>query len=175
MRAAHRLSRGPAEPNDQAEQDTHRVLLVCSSGGHLQQMLALEPAWTGAERMWVTLPGPDVEHLLAGEPYVFAHGPTNRSITKLVRNVPFAFQVIRRFRPDTILSTGAGPAVPFFLAGKMLGCRLVYVESLTRIHGLSLSARLVRPFADEFFVQWPEAARRTRAQFAGNVMGSEAA
>ena len=43
------------------------LLLVCSPGGHLQQMLALEPAWRGIERSWVTLPGPDVGYLLADE------------------------------------------------------------------------------------------------------------
>ena len=69
-----------------------------------------------------------------------------------------------------ILSTGAALAVPFFIVGKMHGCRLVFVESLTRVHGLSLSGRLVYPLADAVFVQWPQAARRRRARFVGSLL-----
>jgi hypothetical protein len=61
--------------------------------------------------------------------------------------------------------------VPFFLIGKLLGIRLVYVESVTRTSSLSLSGRLVYRFADHFFVQWPElAAKLGRAEFAGSVL-----
>lgn len=148
-----------------------RVLLACSPGGHLQQMLALEPAWRGAERSWVTLPSADVGSLLKDEAVVLAHGPTNRSLANLLRNLAVAWRVLRQTRPDAILSTGAGLAVPFFLVGKLLGIRLVYVESVTRTDVLSLSGRLVYPLADRFFVQWPEAARRRkRAEYAGAVL-----
>lgn len=147
------------------------MLLVCSPGGHLQQMLALEPAWRGLRRAWVTLPAADSDHLLAGEQVVLGHGPTNRSVVNLVRNLAVAWRTIRRVRPDAILSTGAGLAVPFFLVGKLLRTRLVYVESVTRIETLSLSGRLVYPLADRFFVQWPQAARhRRRAEHAGSVL-----
>jgi beta-1,4-N-acetylglucosaminyltransferase len=148
-----------------------RVLLVCSPGGHLQQMLALREAWEGMERAWVTLAGPDVDNLLADERVTIAHGPTNRSPAKMLRNLPVAWRLLRRERPDAILSTGAGLAVPFFLVGRLLGIRLVYVESVTRTETLSLSGRLVYPLADRFFAQWPAAAgRRRRAEWAGSVL-----
>ena len=146
------------------------VLIVCSPGGHLQQMLALEHAWADLERTWVTLPAPDVEHLLEGEEVITAHGPTNRSIVNLVRNLPLAWRVVRRRDPDVILSTGAALAVPFFVVGKLLRRKLVYVESLTRIESVSLSGRLVYPLADDFFVQWPQAVRRRRMRFEGSVL-----
>lgn len=147
------------------------MLLVCSPGGHLQQMLALEAAWQGAERAWATLPGADVSSLLAEEDVTLGHGPTNRSLKNLVLNLSLAWKVLRRRRPDAILSTGAGLAVPFFLVGKLLRIRLVYVESVTRSESISLSGRLVYPLADRFFVQWPAAAARLRrAEYAGAVL-----
>lgn len=146
-----------------------KVLLVCSPGGHLQQMLALEPAWRGMERNWVTLAGADATCLLADEQVTLGHGPTNRSLRHLILNLGLAWRVLRRERPDAILSTGAGLAVPFFVVGKLLGIRLVYVESVTRIETISLSGRLVYRLADRFFVQWPQAARR-RAEYAGSVL-----
>jgi UDP-N-acetylglucosamine:LPS N-acetylglucosamine transferase len=149
-----------------------RVLLVCSPGGHLQQMLALEPAWRGYERAWVTLPGADSESLLADEDEVtIAHSPTNRSLRNLLRNTVLAWSLLRHRRPDTILSTGAGLAVPFFLIGRLLGIRLVYVESVTRTESLSLSGRLVYPLASRFFVQWPAVAERfRRAEYEGGIL-----
>jgi beta-1,4-N-acetylglucosaminyltransferase len=148
-----------------------RVLLVCSPGGHLQQMLALEPAWSGAERCWATLAGADVGYLLADEEVTLGHGPTNRSVVNLIRNIGLAWRLLRHVRPDAILSTGAGLAVPFFLVGKLLRIRLVYVESVTRTESISLSGRLLYPLADRFFVQWPEVAKRLRrAEYAGSVL-----
>jgi UDP-N-acetylglucosamine:LPS N-acetylglucosamine transferase len=133
-------------------------------------MLSLEPAWRDVRRTWVTLQAPDVDHLLAGEEVVTAHGPTNRSVGNLLRNLPLAWRVVRRGKADVILSTGAGLAVPFFVVGKLLRRRLVYVESLTRTETVSLTGRLVYPLADEFFVQWPRAARRARMRYEGSVL-----
>jgi beta-1,4-N-acetylglucosaminyltransferase len=134
-------------------------------------MLTLEQAWNnGLSRSWVTLPGPDVDHLLSGEDVVLANGPTNRSLKNFLLNLPLAWRTIRKQDPDVILSTGAALAVPFFLLGKLLGRRLVYVESLTRVEGLSLSGRLVYPLADAFFVQWPQAAHRGRLRYEGSVI-----
>jgi beta-1,4-N-acetylglucosaminyltransferase len=147
------------------------VLLVCSPGGHLLQMLSLEPAWHDCDTTWVTLPAADVDHLLADRDVVMAHGPTNRSLSNLVRNLRLAWRVVRGHRPEVILSTGAGLAVPFFAIGRLHGCRLVYVESLTRTQGLSLSGRIAYPLAHEFFVQWPGTAPgRRRARHEGSLL-----
>lgn len=148
------------------------VLLVCSPGGHLQQMLALEPAWRGLDVSWVTLRSRDVDALLADQPVDFARGPTNRSVVKLVRNLGVAWRVLRRRRPDAILSTGAALAVPFFLVGRVLGCRLIYVESLTRTETRSLTGRLVDPLAHAYFVQWPEMACPPRRVYAGSILSA---
>lgn len=147
-----------------------RALLVCSPGGHLMQMFCLQPAWEEVERTWITLEAPDASYLLRGERTILARGPTNRSLRALLANLGLAWRVVRRERPDVILSTGAALAVPFFLVGKLFGARLVFVESLTRIEDLSLAGRLVYPLADAFFVQWPGAARRRRTRFAGRLL-----
>ena len=134
-------------------------------------MLALRHAWRDFDVVWATLPGTDVRHILAGEPHVLGHGPTNRSVINLLRNVPFAIRTLRTYRPDAILSTGAGLAVPFFVVGRALGVRLVYVESFTRTRGLSLSGRLVAPFAHVIFAQWPAAAGTSRRiRYAGSIL-----
>ena len=150
--------------------DPVRVLIVCSPGGHLLEMLALEPAWEGLDHLWVTYESPDARYLLTQRRVEFVYGPTNRHIGNALRNFPAAWRVLRSYRPDTILSTGAGVALPFFVLGWLLRKRLVFVESLARVDDISLTGRLVYPLCDEFFVQWRTAQRLKRARWEGNVL-----
>jgi UDP-N-acetylglucosamine:LPS N-acetylglucosamine transferase len=132
------------------------LLLVCSSGGHLVQLFALRPAWDGFSRVWVTFDKSDSRSLLVDEDVVHAHGPTNRSVRALLLNLALAVRVLVSTRPRVILTTGAGVAVPFVWIGRLLGARVVYVESATRIESPSLSLRLTHPFVSHLYVQWPE-------------------
>lgn len=149
---------------------TQRILLVTNSGGHLLQMLALEGAWDGLARRWVTVKRADSTSLLAEEDVVFANGPTERHVMNLLRNFGVAWRTVRHFDPDVILSTGAALAIPFFVVGRIHRKRLVYVESFTRVNRLSLSGRIVYPLADAFFVQWHTTPSPRRALYAGSLV-----
>jgi beta-1,4-N-acetylglucosaminyltransferase len=153
-----------------ATQPVGPILCICSSGGHLLQLLALRPAWQPFDRVWVVFDKSDTRSLLKGERVVHAYGPTNRSVRNLLRNTILAVRTMRAERPAAILTTGAGVAVPFAWIGRLYGVRTVYIESFTRIEELSLSARLIAPVASRLYVQWPElAARAPRLRFAGNL------
>jgi beta-1,4-N-acetylglucosaminyltransferase len=145
-------------------------MLVATCGGHLQQMLALKPAWDDLERRWVTLAAADSTYLLANEDVILARGPTPRNIPNFLRNLRLAWRTVREYRPDVMLSTGSAIAVPFFLAGWLHGVRLVYVESFTRVRKPALSGRLVYPMTDAFFVQWSSSDAGRRAIYAGSVV-----
>ncbi len=132
------------------------MMLVCTTGGHLLQLLALRAAWEGRSRVWVTHASSDAHSLLDGERVEHAYAPTSRNVRNLVRNAWLAWSVVSRERPRVLITTGAGVAVPFAWIARLRGARIVYVESLTRIDRLSLSARLVAPIVDRLFVQWPE-------------------
>lgn len=151
------------------------VLLVCSTGGHLLQLLALREVWQDEARLWVTFDKSDARALLRDERVVHAFGPTNRTFgvtaaLNTLRNLALAWRVVRRTRPAVVLTTGAGVAVPFAWVGRALGARVVYVESFTRIEGPSLSCRLIAPVSARIYGQWPEFAEAVpRARYLGNV------
>ncbi len=146
------------------------VLLVCSTGGHLLQLVALREAWEGRTRAWVTFDKSDARSLLRGEPVAFAFGPTNRNIPNLLRNLGLALRLVRKLRPKVVVTTGAGVAVPFAWIARLRGARVVYVESFTRIEGPSLSCRLIAPVAARVYAQWPDLAESyRRARYLGNV------
>ncbi len=146
------------------------LLLICSSGGHLLQLTELRAAWEPFPRSWVTFDKSDARSLLRDERVTHAYGPTNRNVPNLLRNLRLAWSLIRRERPAAILTTGAGVAVPFAWVARLHRIPVVYVESFTRIEGLSLSGRMIAPVATRLYGQWPELTQRTpRARFAGNL------
>ena len=148
-------------------------MLVCSTGGHLVQLVALREAWQGFSRAWVTFDKSDARSLLAEESVYFAYGPTNRSIKNLLRNGLLAWRILHEVRPRAILTTGAGVAVPFAWVGRLFGTRTIYVESLARIEAPSLTYRLVAPVTERLYVQWPDLAdAETRARFVGSVFSA---
>ena len=127
-----------------------------SSGGHLAQMVALRAWWSDHERAWATFRTPDAESVLAGERTWWVHHPTTRNLPNAVRNLFLAAQILVRYRPDVVVSTGAGSAVPFFAVARLLGIRTVYVEVYDRITSAPLTSRLCRRITSLFCVQWPE-------------------
>ncbi len=82
--------------------------------------------------------------------------PTNRSIKALIKNTAIAWKVLRKERPNLIISTGAAVAVPFFYLGKLFGAKLIYIEVFDRIDKPTLTGKMVYPIVDEFIVQWEE-------------------
>lgn len=133
-----------------------KILLVSSTGGHFQALKQLRPFWSKHQRCWVTFRNTSTEIALEGEKVYWAFSPTNRNIPNLIRNFLLAGRVIYQERPDLVVTTGAGVAVPFIILAKMFGSKTTFVESFTRIKQLSLSARLVLPFLDTLYVQWPQ-------------------
>jgi UDP-N-acetylglucosamine:LPS N-acetylglucosamine transferase len=147
-----------------------KLALVASSGGHLAELHALQGYWSEFDRFWVSFPTEDAQYLLKDETKFWAHYPTNRSVWKLMKNIGLAWKLLRKERPDVVLSTGAGVGVAFLVVGRILGIRTVYIESLARIHELSMSGRLVYRVVDEFFVQWPELEQKySRTVYRGRV------
>jgi UDP-N-acetylglucosamine:LPS N-acetylglucosamine transferase len=133
------------------------VGIVSSCGGHLTEVRALAPAYARYEHFyvlndWVLLP-PD----MVGKTYFATLWERD---WRFFINLWEACRILRRERPQVLLSTGAGIAVPFALVGRYLfGCRIVFVETITRITAPSLTGRIMYRLAHDFFYQWPTLAR----------------
>ncbi|MEM8923001.1 MAG: UDP-N-acetylglucosamine--LPS N-acetylglucosamine transferase [Actinomycetota bacterium] len=133
-----------------------RVLLVASGGGHLAQLMELRPWWQYHDRRWVTFDQPDTRSKLGDEYLIAAHHPTTRNARNTVRNWALARRVLGDYRPDVVISTGAGVAFPFFVEARRRGVPTVYLEVYDRIDSPTLTGRLCHPFTTTFLTQWPE-------------------
>ena len=95
--------------------------------------------------------------MLKNEKVYNCYFPTNRNFKNLIKNTILAFKVLKKEKPDLIISSGAAVAVPFFYIGKLMGAKLIYIEVFDRIDKPTLTGKLVYPIADKFIVQWEEA------------------
>ncbi len=148
-----------------------KVCIAASAGGHLAEILKTAPAWDGFDVFFVTsdgAAGTDLE----SRGRVRVVGDANRFHPLRAAAVLFrCLRVMFRERPDAVFSTGALPGCFACLAGRLVGAKVVWLDSFTNINRLSLSGRIVKPFAELFLVQWPELVAKHRgAEHAGSVL-----
>ncbi|MGM9901424.1 PssD/Cps14F family polysaccharide biosynthesis glycosyltransferase [Latilactobacillus sakei] len=133
-----------------------KACMVGSSGGHLTHLVLLKQFWENEDRFWVTFDKEDARSALNREKVYHCYFPTNRNIKNLIRNTFLAIKILRKERPDVIISSGAAVAVPFFYIGKLMGIKTVYIEVFDRIDKSTMTGKLVYPVTDLFIVQWEE-------------------
>ena len=81
-----------------------KVCLVGSSGGHLDHLYILRPFWEDKERFWATFDKEDARSQLKGEKIYPVYYPSNRSLKALIINTHRAIKILRKERPDLIIS-----------------------------------------------------------------------
>lgn len=96
---------------------------------------------------------------LASETVSWAYHPVTRNVPNAIRNLRLALRLFRDWRPDVVVSTGAGVAVPFFLVARWHHVRTVYLAAFERIDRPALTGLLCYPITDRFCVQWEEQLR----------------
>lgn len=148
-----------------------KLLLVCSSGGHLLQLHLLEEWWSGYPRVWCTFPKIDATSMLAHEKVYWAHYPTNRNLTNLLLNWRLAVVCLWKEKPKIVVSTGAGVAVPFLLTARIMGIKTIFIEEFNRVSTPTLTGRIVYRFVDRFLIQWPELKKYyPKASYKGSIL-----
>lgn len=130
-----------------------KIGLISSRGGHLYQVYQLREWWSQYERFWVTQSGGDSNFLLKKENVYFGYFPESRNIKNAVKNFFLGLKILSKEKPDILFSCGAGIAPPIFLAGKLLGCKLIYIEPYDFIAFPTLTGKLSSFFVDKLLVQ----------------------
>lgn len=134
-----------------------RICIVCSPGGHLGEARALRKAYEQYDHFFVINGQVMIPGDMVGRTYFIRRSGRD---WRVFANLVEAWILLRRERPSIVLSTGAGPAVPFALVAKCLGIPFIFIEASTQVSRLSLSGRILYRFADKFFYQWKTLERR---------------
>jgi beta-1,4-N-acetylglucosaminyltransferase len=129
-----------------------KICIACSSGGHYREALTATQ-FLRANKYLVTFKTPHLDEEVMKNGCYFVTHP-GRNICKVLKNAYESFRILIKEKPDLIISTGADVAVPTCLLGKLVGSKLIFIESGGQVYTPSLSGRIVYPFADLFIVQW---------------------
>lgn len=139
-----------------------RLCLAASGGGHVRQLLDLQEVWSRHDHFFMTEDtalGASLakSHRTYFVPH-FAWGQTKlgtpiRMALRAVSSFFRSARVMLRERPDVIISTGAGAVFFPIIWARLLGARVVVVESFARFEKPSLFGRMAAPFAHDFIIQ----------------------
>lgn len=139
--------------------NTMKICFTSSSGGHFNQMHKLSREYDNYDKVYITERTNFSERILKNEKSYF-YDVINRKekkfIFKLLKIVPNIFLVIKKERPDLIISTGALITVPVCYIGKLFGSKVIFIESFAKVKTPTLSGKLVNKIADKIIVQWPD-------------------
>ncbi|MET3724067.1 beta-1,4-glucuronosyltransferase WelK [Sphingomonas trueperi] len=158
------------------EQNAGKPLKMClaaSGGGHLRQILDLESVWKEHDYFFVTEdtalgrslaekhPVELVEHYALGQARL---GHPLHMLGGAWRNFRQSLGIVRRQKPDVVISTGAGAVFFTALLAKLSGAKFVHIESFARFHHPSAFGKMAKGVATITFVQsaalkqaWPDA------------------
>ena len=149
-----------------------KICLVFSDGGHFTEMREIMPAFKGHDVFYVTIKSKSTENLT--NTYYLKQVLGSNMIHRIISRLIFTIQsliIVLKESPIIIVSTGAGVAVPLFYIGKLLGTKVIFIESICRINDLSLTGKIIYPIADLFLVQWEKLAKKyNRATYWGSIL-----
>ncbi len=157
------------QPN--AVPQAKKICVAASTGGHLTQLLRISEAWRDMPHFFIT-PGKPLSTQLTGGAKAYTVCAANRQHPLRVLHMFFqCVRILLKERPDAVVSTGATVGCLCCLLVKLMGGKVVWIDSISQPDRLTLSGRIVRHFADLFLVQWPALEQRYRkVKYVGAVL-----
>jgi UDP-N-acetylglucosamine:LPS N-acetylglucosamine transferase len=145
-----------------------KVLAVASGGGHWIQLLRISTAFKDADVVYVsTLKSHNLK-----DPSVKFYSVTDANRWNKFKLIKMAFEVrkiIIKEKPDFIISTGAAPGLAAIFWGTLVGSKTIWLDSIANVEKLSLSGRLIKPFATLHLTQWEHLAKG-KTKYKGTVI-----
>ena len=139
------------------------VILIYGGGGHQEQMTRLLSGLENlnkAEIEFISICNSDVSKPITDKSYIVSFPLFKKSfgeIYKILLVIPRLFfvtyELVKNHRFKYIITTGPGIGAVFSFIMKLLGKRIIYVETWSRFYSRSLSGRICYYFAHYFFIQ----------------------
>ena len=148
-----------------------KILAVASIGGHWIQLLRIAKPMEEQYEVVYLCTHPKCATMVEGHQFIQIEDYSRWDAWKMVPSFFSLLKIIRKEKPDAILTTGAAPGLMCILAGKVLGKKTVWVDSIANVQHLSASGRIATKFASKVYTQWQDLAT-TRITYAGNIIGS---
>lgn len=160
------------------------VCLAASGGGHIRQLLDLGQFWEAHDYFFVTEdtalgrsvaeahPTEFVPHFAIGQARL---GKPLLMIGRAFKNAWTSLKIIRKRRPDLVVTTGAGSQLFIVAWARLCGARIILIDSFARFRSPSAFARLAGPLAHLRIAQSEAAARNWPGAIAYDPLREDAA
>jgi UDP-N-acetylglucosamine:LPS N-acetylglucosamine transferase len=146
-----------------------KVLAIASGGGHWVQLLRLRPAFEDCEVVFATAKEGYRADVGDAEFRVIVDGNRSNKF-RLLQSLWSVFSLLKKERPDVVISTGAAPGYFALKIGRLLGMKTIWVDSIANAEELSMSGAKAGDCADLWLTQWPHLAREGGPSCLGNVL-----
>jgi UDP-N-acetylglucosamine:LPS N-acetylglucosamine transferase len=146
-----------------------KVLAVASAGGHWDQLMLLRPTLEQYDIRFATTEPTIATHDGIANAEILPDCNQNTPIACL-RCALLALWVVLKHRPEVILSIGAAPGFFCILAGRLIGARTLWIESIADAEELSLSGKLSKHVAHQCWSQSEHVAAKTGTGYHGAVL-----
>lgn len=136
-----------------------KICFISSAGGHLMELKQLFPIAKGYKYYIVTEKNEVAVNEINHNNSYFLLQQERRDwkfMFIFLFNICKSLYILIKERPTHIITTGAGAVFPTCLMGKIIGVKIVYIESFAKINSKSMTGKLVYLFADRFYVQWED-------------------
>ncbi|MGO1371974.1 MAG: PssD/Cps14F family polysaccharide biosynthesis glycosyltransferase [Senegalia sp. (in: firmicutes)] len=126
--------------------------MISSSGGHYEQLKMLSVLGENNDIFWVT---EKVDYSSKADYYLIQTGLKDKKfLFRMIINLFKTLKIWLKEKPDYVITTGTMIVIPMAFLAKILGKKLIYIESFARIHDATRTGRLMYKYADLFIIQW---------------------
>lgn len=146
-----------------------KVLAVTSGGGHWDEMMVLREDLRDVKIIYANTFAGLAENSGIEKCYLIPECSRDTPLS-VIRCARAIFSLIRRERPDIVISTGAAPGLLAIVIGHMCGAKTMWVDSIANSIELSMSGRLAGKFADVWLTQWKHLANERGPQYWGSIL-----
>ncbi len=148
-----------------------KILAVASSGGHWMQLLRITKSLENTFEIIYVSTLPDRELSVKGKIFRLISDFSRTDAFKILLVFMQAYKIIRREKPDVIMTTGAAPGLVMVFVGWLFRKKTIWIDSLANIEHLSLSGRIASRFVSRTYTQWKGLQDGGKVIFSGNIFG----
>lgn len=148
---------------------TTEILAIASGGGHWDELMLLRSAFTGRSVVYATT-NPQLSMRDNIVDLVVLPDCNRDQVRKSLRCMWASLQLVLQLRPKVVVTTGALPGLFCLIAGRVIGARTVWVDSIANSDAPSLSGRVARPFTSLWLTQWEHLAGGRHVLYRGALL-----
>lgn len=152
-----------------SEYRTRRILAVASGGGHWEQLLILQPAFSGCDVHYATTLEGLADHSRLANAHLIPDCNRDEKL-RILYSAFSLFRLLMRIRPDVVVTTGALPGLLALMIARRFGIRTVWIDSIANAEEMSLAGQTAGRHSDLWLSQWPDVARAAGADYSGAVL-----